>query len=101
MLSCASSAAADVCVRTPQCCSQDGIYPLLLQLIDSPGSSCGQELTSNALELLSLMPTHPHSVQHMLMLICVSQRLVAARRTASIHYCCSSLTALAAHAAKS
>jgi hypothetical protein len=44
---------------------QEGIYPLLLQFIDSPGSSFGQSLTSMALELLSLMPTYPALTQRL------------------------------------
>eukprot|EP00883_Tetradesmus_obliquus_P015009 jgi/Sobl393_1/8113/SZX59989.1 len=43
----------------------DGAYPLLLQLIDSPGSSFSSELTSMALELLSLMPTYPALTQRL------------------------------------
>jgi hypothetical protein len=47
------------------CFLQDGAYPLLLQFIDSPGSSFGPELTSMALELLSLMPTYPALTQRL------------------------------------
>ncbi|KAF6260179.1 hypothetical protein COO60DRAFT_1700419 [Scenedesmus sp. NREL 46B-D3] len=44
---------------------EEGIYSLLLQFIDSPGSPAAHELTPMALQLLSLMPTYPALTQRL------------------------------------